>query len=52
MSTEKNLAQFYEDLDMTVKKIPKRVIKVIMGDLNAKVEKQTKSVATIDPIKK
>src|SRR6218665_2039506 len=41
VSTEESLEQFYEDLDMAVKKIPKRNIKVIIWDLNAKVGKQT-----------
>src|SRR6218665_1368250 len=41
VSTVESLAQFYWDLDMVVNKIPKQNIKVIMGELNAKVGKQT-----------
>src|SRR5688572_15006687 len=36
-STEEEIKKFYEDLERTIDLIPKKDIKIIMGDWNAKI---------------
>src|ERR1043165_283939 len=46
-SSEEDVEQFYEDLEKTLEEVPKRDIKVLMGDWNAKIGTDEKGWETV-----